>query len=560
MLRNLPRALRTAGLACVTCVSAAHADPASVAGTESIYLDWLDARSALAAIEEGAFDRHEGLDRDAWAQREGEGRGALENGLSQLGEAELSREDARAVASMHRTLASAHAGAPAAGAAEGMSCRDGARSDLGYTALRQALEACFAEIGGALRFEEETLDRGTVLQRLHLVDEPERRRALFDGFQPLWVALNGSNEIDSPYRRLMALAAQAGAEGGTEVDAAARALGLSTDDVERWLVVVLEAWRDAVGPAMVEPWDYRYVHGEAHRRLDASIPARSLLPTSERFYADLGADPRRLGVVYDLAQRPGKSPFAYADFLKRGRERGGSWQAPVAMVVAAYPEGGLFALNELVHELGHAVHVCAIHTRPAYMDWPDTLFTEAFADVPSWSVYEPAWQRRYLGAEVSEELSMRALYSGVMLDVAWGLFELRMLRDPGSDPNAVWTEITSRYLRIVPHPEVPWWAMRVQLASDPGYMVNYALGAVLTAEMRRQSAATIGPIESEQPGWYGWASERLLRYGAEFDTRALLERLLGRAVAPAALVEQVRRVSPRADAAASRIAADTAPP
>ncbi len=560
MPRNLPRILRAAGLACVTCAAAAHADPASVAGAESIYLDWLDARSALAAIEEGAFDRYDGRDRDAWTHQEADRRGALERGLSQLGGAALSSDDARAVAAMQRTLASAEAGAPAAGAAEGVSCRAGGRSDLGYAALRQALEACFAEIGGALRFEEETLDRGTVLQRLHLVEDPERRRALFDSLRPLWAALNGGNGAGSPYRRLVALAAQAGVGGGTEVDAAARALGLSTDDVERWLVDVLEAWRDAVGPAMVEPWDYRYVHGEAHRRLDPSIPAGTLLPTSERFYADLGADPRRLGVVYDLAPRTGKSPYAYADFLVRGRERGGRWQAPVAMVVATYPEGGLFALNELVHELGHAVHLSAIHTRPAYMDWPDTLFTEAFADVPSWSVYEPAWQRRYLGTEVSEELSMRALLSGVMLDVAWGLFELRMLRDPESDPNAVWTEITSRYLRIEPHPEVPWWAMRVQLASDPGYMVNYALGAILTAEIRRQAAASIGPFDSGQPGWYDWASERLLRYGAEFDTRAILERLLGRAVAPGALVEQVRRVSPRADAAASRTAADTAPP
>ena len=61
------------------------------------------------------------------------------------------------------------------------------------------------------------------------------------------------------------------------------------------------------------------------------------------------------------------------------------------------------------------------------MDWPDTLFTEAFADVPSWSVHEPAWQRRYLGAEVAEAVSLRALFSDVMLDVAWSLFEMRML-------------------------------------------------------------------------------------------------------------------------------------
>ena len=54
------------------------------------------------------------------------------------------------------------------------------------------------------------------------------------------------------------------------------------------------------------------------------------------------------------------------------------------------------------------------------------------------------WQRRYLGHDAPEQLSLRALYSGVVLDVAWSLFELRMLRAPQTDPNALWTEVTSR--------------------------------------------------------------------------------------------------------------------
>mgnify|MGYP000523483531 CR=1 FL=1 len=83
------------------------------------------------------------------------------------------------------------------------------------------------------------------------------------------------------------------------------------------------------------------------------------------------------GVVFDLEPRPDKSPLAYTDFLVRGRTSQQGWQRPVARVLGTYPAGGLFSLNELVHENGHAVHVSAIRTRPAYMDWPDTLFTEA---------------------------------------------------------------------------------------------------------------------------------------------------------------------------------------
>jgi len=53
-----------------------------------------------------------------------------------------------------------------------------------------------------------------------------------------------------------------------------------------------------------------------------------------------------------------------------------------------------------------------------------------------------AWQQKYLGHSSAEDSSLRALYSNVMLDVAWALFELRMLRGPTQDPNVVWTEIT----------------------------------------------------------------------------------------------------------------------
>jgi Zn-dependent M32 family carboxypeptidase len=102
------------------------------------------------------------------------------------------------------------------------------------------------------------------------------------------------------------------------------------------------------------------------------------------------------------------------------------------------------------------------------------------------------------------------------------------------------------YLRVVPHPELPWWAMRVQLAGNPGYMVNYGLGAVLTAEMRRRVIEAIGPFDAGNTAWYGWLSERLLPYGSARDTQTLMQALLGRPVSPEALLEQIRRIRPLA--------------
>ncbi len=511
-----------------------------VAATEQVFLDLLDAHGALGVVKSGLDARFQGRDRQQWQSLVDARRRVLDTDFVGLQDLALQADDVPAVAAMKASLAALETEDEAPGAHE-PSCADARDRKRGYGALRAALVACYVQYGNHLEFEGGTIDRGTALQLLHVVDEPQRRKALFDSFLPLWQALYGDGGAQSPYRRMIAMAAADAAEHGSEIDAAARALGVESADVERWLVEILDAWRLASDQHLVEPWDYRYANSVANRSLAAKVSAEILLPVTERFYRDLGADLVSLQVMFDLAPRDGKSPLAYTDFVKRGRASDGRWHPSTARVVGTYPAGGLFSLNELVHESGHAVHVSAIHNRPAYMDWPDTLFTEAFADVPSWSVYEPAWQGRYLGQAVGEADSLRALYGDVMLDVAWALFELRLLRDPKLDPNQLWTEITGRYLHVAPHPEIPWWAMRVQLASDPGYMVNYGLGAMLTAEIRQRIADVAGGFDTGNPGWYAWVGDRLLRHGSQRDARWLMQALLGRPVSPAALMAQVAR-------------------
>ena len=546
----MPRSVRVlATLACCVLVPLAGAQPVpgpAVAQAETAFLDYLDALGAVGYIESGGVQTFTGQDLAAWRERLDAQRAPLAAALDRAaGTAGLAAADRDAITAMRKTLGELAEDDTTAGK-RAYACSDAQRRDLDYSALRAALVSCYVEHGNRMAYAGGTIDRGTALQLLHVTDSAAQRRAIFDAFLPLWSALNGRNEPDSPYRRLIAQAAADARLHGSQVDAAANAIGVSTADVERWLVQVLEAWRDANPATPVEPWDFRYVNGAANRELQARIPASVLLPVNQRFYAELGADLTALGVKFDLESRPDKSPLAYTDFVTRGREVNGRWQRPIPRVLGTYPEGGLFSLNELVHENGHAVHVAAIQTRPAYMDWPDTLFTEAFADVPSWSVHEPVWQQRYLGTAIAESVSMRALFANVMLDVAWSLFELRMLQAPQTDPNALWTSITHDYLRIVPHPEVPWWAMRVQLAGNPGYMVNYGLGAVLTAEMRAATSAGIGAFDAGNPRWYGWLSERLLQFGSSRDSRQLMQSLLGRSVSPAALLAQVRRCGTQA--------------
>jgi len=277
--------------------------------------------------------------------------------------------------------------------------------------------------------------------------------------------------------------------------------------------------------------------------LAPAIPRDSLSPINERYYHDLGADLKQLGILYDLDPRPGKAPLAYSDFVTHGRYVRGEWQATVARVSANYDGGGLGLLNELVHENGHAVHMMALRTRPAFMDLGDNLFVEAFADVTSWDTFEPAWQQKYLGRSAAESESLQSLFSGVVLDAAWALFELRMLRNPSADPNQVWTDITSHYLHIVPHPELSWWAVRVQLVDSPGYMVNYGLGSVVTADIRQRETDAIAATATGNPKWYGWISDNLLKTGEEQETSALLKQFVGRPVSAEPLLNQIHRIA-----------------
>jgi hypothetical protein len=517
------------------------ADSKQVSAVEYLYADVSDANTILATIDSGLLSSYQGKDRAAWDQFYRTKRASLARELAALPSSGLSGGDTRAIAAMRTQMdAFTGGGAPSSPAVK---CRNAARKGLAYPDLKAALVACFVEIGNNLSFDGGKINRVSALDLLHETSDPGRRKALFLAFTPLWRAINGNNEPDSPYRRLIAgAAAEAAARNGSAVDNAARDVGIDPAEVERWLVQILDTWRASSGDAPVEPWDFRFQAGEADRLLQAYIPRAALLPINYRYYRDLGADLEQMGALYDLAPRPEKTALAYTEFVTHGRMMNGAWRPTVARVSAPYERGGLYVLNELVHESGHVVNITAIRNRPAFVDWPSDLFAEAFADVPAWSTYEPAWQRRYLGHEAPEAPSLRALYSVVILDVAWSLFELRMLRAPMTDPNALWTEITSSYLHIVPHPELSWWAVRVQLADLPGYMVNYGFGAILTAEMRQHISESLGSFDTGDSRWYAWLSEHLLRYGSERDTRTLMQDFLGRPVSPQALLAQIHRL------------------
>ncbi len=175
-------------------------------------------------------------------------------------------------------------------------CSDAQRQDLPLPALQEALYACFAELANDLQFEDAHVTRVAAFEMLTHMEEPARRRSLFMAFVPLWQALNADDGPSSPYRRMIRMAAAEARKAGSPVDAAARTIGISKAESERWLVRILDTWRQVSGTAEVEPWDYRFACGAAERALAEAVPRAQLQVLNQRYYQDLGLD---------LAARPG---------------------------------------------------------------------------------------------------------------------------------------------------------------------------------------------------------------------------------------------------------------
>lgn len=424
---------------------------------------------------------------------------------------------------------------------------DGDGPAAGEDPLQAVSDSVFASYGPAassIIVDGDTLNRLAILGLLGRTDDPARRERLFRALEPVWRSVNGDNGPASPYRRMLALRRQAWGDTASPIDRNGPAFGLAAGELEQWLVGALARWRAGVPDSMLEPWDWYYLTGEASRRVSPRLPRiADIRSVNDVYYRQLGADPVRLGVRYDLETRPGKYPVAYCDFGSRARWVAGRLVPTEPWVFTNYQGGGLDNLAELLHETGHAIHIAAISTRPAFTDWPDNdTFTEALADLPAMELYEPAWQLRFLGDSAPLAASLRAKYSGIIFDIAWALFEIRVHARPDADPNAIWTAITRDYLRIRPHPEWSWWAMRGQLIDGPGYLVNYALGAFIVADMRLAIRASRGTNAWFEAELYRWLSERIYRFGQERPSRRVTEDLLGRPLRPAALFDDLERM------------------
>lgn len=426
---------------------------------------------------------------------------------------------------------------PEAGAAAGADKETGADAESSeapdVAALRRRTMVDYGAAASAVRLPDgEVVDRLTVLDRLATTADSARRRDQFLALEPLWRAVDGDGAGDSPYRRLVASSAARWRRAGSPVDAAVAALGIDPASFAPMLRSILTAFRHALGPGPIEPWDLRFMTGAADRALADALPRDRLLPIAHDHLASLGADAHDLGITFDVTPRPDRPVIPVAFTLTEGTSRrvGGAWRPARPWVFATYGSGGFGNLVELFHEAGHAIHYAAIRAEPHWFEpWgADGGLVEGIADVVGWDAHEPAVQARHMGHAASLRDNLLARYEGVVLDLCWTLFEIELHRHPDRRPNNVWTEITADGLGIAAHSEWSWWATRGQLIDGPGYIANYALSAIVAAAVRARVRELRGDRTADgDASWYGDLSNRLLRYGGTRRAGPLLRDFLG---------------------------------
>ena len=411
--------------------------------------------------------------------------------------------------------------------------------------LRRTTFDAWGDAMANLELGDERFDRLTVTSMLAREDDAFRRRKLFLSMEPAWRTLNGDDGPASPYRRLLADSAARWKRDGSPIDANAAGLGMDPSTVEATMRRLLGAFRAvAIGPGLVEPWDYRHHVGGLARRLDPLVPLARLREINDAHLRSIGADPATLRIAYDIHPRPDRpvipTAFTVSEDLA-ARAGDGTWTPARPWVFATYAEGGIGNLEELLHESGHALHYAAIRTRPALFSWPpdQTAFVEAVADVVGWTVHEPAFLKEHLGVDVTARESVIARFGNVALDAAWTLFEIELHRHPDRSPNQVWAEIAERDLGIHGHPEWSWWAGRGQLIDGPGYLANYALGAIVVAAIRARLQTTRSDWSLGDPGWYGRVSDALLRFGGGRTPASLLDAFLDGPLTADALIANI---------------------
>src|SRR5262245_52892765 len=213
-----------------------------ISDAENSFADLSNASAAYRTIQSGLFKTYQGRDSTAWLGLYTQKRSEVAAAIAKLSPAELSANDTRALSIIPKSLDSDFPEdlANSSSLQPSGHCSEAPRRDLDARKLRDALLACFDEIGNNLQSDGKTWTRVDAMGALAMLDDPQRRKSLFLAMLPLWQSVNGRNEADSPYRRHIRNTA-ASNKPDSPLEAAAHTVGVSSQDVQTWLEQILDA-------------------------------------------------------------------------------------------------------------------------------------------------------------------------------------------------------------------------------------------------------------------------------------------------------------------------------
>ena len=254
-----------------------------VARAEAAYLE---ARSAHDRLDV-ARARGEPDDTTALEAAAADAMAAARDALEAVPAEGLDPDEAAAIATMREGLVTA--ASYSLPGIEGGRRRSG-RDPVEYTRRVRALDAAFAATAGALTLDGRPVTRLQVLAMLAEEPDAARRRELLLALEPLWRSVDGDGGPDSPYRALIAASVERWRAGRSPIDANARALGVTADDIETWVDDRARGLAHGVRRAGACP------RGTARRAMGLVVARRRGASPGQRCPPDrrAGADQRRV--------------------------------------------------------------------------------------------------------------------------------------------------------------------------------------------------------------------------------------------------------------------------